>query len=74
MLKPGTGCADAPLCFSLKLSGAVADKFGAIPLTYDEQLFVRFNSKQELDFIATIHVKDIKIAGPETVYHEFVNV
>ena len=74
MLKPGTGCVDAPRCFSLKLSGAVAGKFGAVPLTYDEQLFVRFNSKQEFDFIATIHVNDIKVACPETVYHEFVNV
>ena len=74
MLKPGTGCVDAPRCFSLKLSRAVADKFGAVPVTYDEQLFARFNSWGELDFIATIHVDDIKVACPVTVYHEFVNV
>ena len=74
MLKPSTSCVDAPRCFSLKLSGAVADKFGAIPSMYDEQVFVGFNSKQEFDVIATVHVKDIKIACPETVYHEYVNV
>ena len=39
MLKPGTGCVDAPRCFSLKLSGAVVGKFGAVPVTYDEQFF-----------------------------------
>ena len=74
MLKPGTGCVDAPRCFGLKLGMAVVDKSKAKPVTYDDQLLVRHDSHGVLGFIATIHVGDIKVACPEYVFREFVRV
>ena len=63
MEKPGTGCKDAPRCFALKLARATDAIFGARPLTHDNQFIVRHNGPgKELDFLATKHVDDIKIA------------
>ena len=32
--KPGTGCGDAPRCFSIKLARATNEEFGCKPLTH----------------------------------------
>ena len=66
MLKPGTGCKDAPRCFAIKLALATNQVFGARPSTTDDQLIIRHRGGQ-LDFVAGKHVDDIKIAcSPET--------
>ena len=49
MTKPGTGCKDAPRCFSIQLTKATDDEFGAVGTTYDPQLIVRHQA-QDLDF------------------------
>ena len=41
MVRPGTGCKDAPRCFAIKLTRATNGKFGARPTTHDPQLIVR---------------------------------
>ena len=61
MLKPGTGCKDAPRFFSIQLTKAIDDTFGARPTTYDPQLIVR-HGDFELNFLGTKHVDDIKVA------------
>ena len=71
--KPGTGFKDAPRCFSLKLARGTLGTFGAKPLTHDDQLIVR-HQRGTLDFIATVHVDDIKVACPPSVLKEFIHV
>ena len=44
---------------------------GAKPLLHDEQLIVRHKGG-ELDFIATKHVDDIKVACTDRVFDDFV--
>ena len=72
MTKPGTGCKDAPRAFALQLAQATNDKFGAKPTTYDPQLIVRHDRHGKLDFIAALHVDDIKVACPPAVLQEFI--
>ena len=74
MLRPGAGCVGAPRCFSLKLATAVIDRLGANPVTYDDQVLFRHNRQCVLEFIATIHVGDIKAACPGRTHREFVKV
>jgi hypothetical protein len=69
--KPGTGCKDAPRCFSIKLSQATNDVFGARSSTTDDQLILRHRNGK-LDFIATKHVDDIKVACTPEVRAEFI--
>ena len=73
MDKPGTGCKDAPRCFSLKLNRATNDIFGARPLTHDDQFIVRHRSR-DLDFIGTKHVDDLKVGCCEEILTEFIRV
>ena len=73
MLKPGTGCKDAPRCFSIQLTKATDESFGAKPTTYDPQLIVRHASKA-LNFIGTKHVDDIKTGCQTHVLKEFIDV
>ena len=70
-LKPGTGTNDAPKMCSIKLQRAMA-YFGAKPTTQDPQLMVRHNASQELDFIGTLHVDDIKSGSSPAVFDEFI--
>mgnify|MGYP003334422988 CR=1 FL=1 len=60
MLKPGTGCKDAPRCFSIQFTKATDESFGARPTTYDPQLIAR-HERGALDFVGTKHVDDIKV-------------
>ena len=71
MLKPGTGCKDAPRCFSMQLSKATDETFGAKPTTYDPQLIVRHRNRA-LNFIGTKHVDDIKVGCQPHVLQEFI--
>ena len=50
MTKPGTGCNDAPRCFSIQLTRATDDEFGAVGTTYDPQSFAKHGT-QGLNFI-----------------------
>ena len=72
MLRPGTGCVDAPRCWSLKLTKATNDLFGAKPTKFDDQLIVRHDRQGNLDFIASKHVDDIKVACSPAVLEEFI--
>ena len=72
MTKPGTGCKDAPKCFAIKLAQATNGVFRAKPSLVDDQLLVRHVPIGRLDFIATKHVDDIKIACSELVRAEFI--
>ena len=71
MLKPGTGCKDAPRCWASQLSRATNDEFGCKPTTHDEQLIVRHRHGQ-LDCIGSKHVDDIKLGSDSNVLKEFI--
>jgi hypothetical protein len=72
MLKPGTGCKDAPRAWSICLTDATNAKFGARPSLHDHQLIMRHDKHGELEFLATKHVDDIKVAAPPHVLEEFI--
>ena len=62
MLKPGTGCKDAPRCWAIQLTKVTNDKFGCVPTTHDEQLIVRHRAPQrQLDYIGSKHVDDLSV-------------
>ena len=69
--KPGTGFKDAPRCFALKLAKGTQGRFRAKALTHDDQLLVRHDRKGHLEFIATVHVDDIKVACEPHVLEQF---
>ena len=71
MTKPGTGCKDAPKCWSMKLASATNTAFGASGTTYDPELICRHNKAGELEFIATKHVDDLKCAGSDAAQKSF---
>ncbi len=60
--KPGTGLADAPRAFSLKLSMITRDKCGLIPSNIDQELCYKHKDGR-LVCLMTKHVDDMKIAG-----------
>ena len=77
-IRPGTGNADAPRCFGMKLDQAF-QKFGATSCVHDRHVRVRRQSqnrinklRQEIDFICTDHVDDIKVGCSEGTFSEFV--
>ena len=73
MLKPGTGCKDAPRAWSICLTDSTNNKFGAKPSLYDDQLIMRHHAVTgELEFLATKHVDDIKVAAPPHILEEFI--
>ena len=68
-IRPGTGNVDAPRCFGMKLDQAF-QKFGAESSVHDRHVRVRRQTPnpvnrlqewQEIDFICTDHVDDIKV-------------
>ena len=72
MLKPGTGCKDAPRCWSIRFTKVTNDIFGCRPLHHDDQLVVRHDKNDQLDCMATKHVDDAKIAAEEHTIKAFI--
>ena len=64
--KPGTGCNDAPRCFSLKLAQVTRNLCGLRPSTVDGELCMKHVAeagRSKLVVIMTKHVDDLKLAG-----------
>ncbi len=64
--KPGTGCNDAPRCFSLKLSQVTRAVCGLKPSSVDGKLYMKHAvevGRPKLAAIMTKHVDDLKLAG-----------
>jgi hypothetical protein len=64
--KPGTGCNDAPRCFSLKLAQVTRTMCGLKPSTVDGELCMKHvveAGRPKLVAIMTKHVDDLKLAG-----------
>ena len=75
--KPGTGCNDAPRCFSLKLSTVTRDICGMLPCTADNELCMLHKpctshqvvGRPTLRLVAIItkHVDDLKVTGDKAI-------
>ena len=75
--KPGTGCNDAPRCFSIKLAKVTRDICGMIPCTADNELCMlhkpcpshQKDGKGTMRLVAvmTKHVDDLKVTGEKSV-------
>ena len=64
--KPGTGCNDAPWCFSLKLAQVTRKLCGLKASTIDGELCMKqivAAGRPKLVSIMTKHVDDLKMAG-----------
>ena len=61
-IKPGTGCNDAPRCFSLKLSKVTKDLCNMVPSTTDGELCMLHKSGELVALMAK-HVDDLKVTG-----------
>ena len=64
--KPGTGCNDAPRCFSLKLAQVTRNLCGLRPSTVDGELCMKHVAeagRSKLVVIMTKPVDDLKLAG-----------
>ena len=70
-LKPGTGCRDAPKCFSLKLRKA-SSEYGFVCSTVDPELEMLFRHG-ELIMAILKHVDDLKMVGPKQEIVRFVD-
>ena len=70
-LKPGTGCRDAPKCFSLKLR-QVTEAFGLKSSSIDSELEMLHRDGQ-LCMAIIKHVDDLKMIGPRALIEKFVN-
>ena len=70
-LKPGTGCRDAPKCFSLKLRNATSE-YGFVSSTVDPELELLFKAGELLMAILK-HVDDLKMVGPKGEIIKFVD-
>ena len=64
-LKPGTGCRDAPKCFSLKLR-QVTEAFGLKSSSIDSELEMMHRAG-ELCMAIIKHVDDLKMIGPRAL-------
>ena len=75
MLKQGTRCVDASICFSLKLCHAVVDVFAhphcrtTNSCSFTTITVVTFSSSRQY-----VHVDDMKVSCEDYVYKEFVRV
>ena len=69
-LKPGTGCRDAPKCFSLKLRQAT-QAFGFVCSSVDPELELLFEGS-ELPMVVVKHVDDLKMAAKRELIEKFV--
>ena len=70
-LKPGTGCRDAPKCFSLKLRKATS-AFGLQQSSVDSELELLYRAGV-LVMIVLKHVDDLKMAAKKALIQEFVD-
>ena len=70
-LKPGTGCRDAPKCFSLKLRQATQE-FGFVSSIIDPELELLFDTNRTLFMAILKHVDDLKMIGPRHRIIKFV--
>ena len=64
--KTGTGCNDAPRCFSLKIAQVTRNLCGLRPSTVDGELCMKHVAeagRSKLVVIMTKHVDDLKLAG-----------
>ena len=67
--KPGTGCFDAPRCFSLKLAKVTGETCGMVSCIVDNELCILHQNGKLLALMAK-HVDDLKITGEtEAVKH-----
>ena len=62
MTKPGTGCKDAPRCWSIQLTKVTNSDYNAVPTLYDDEFMTR-HANSELALLATKHVDDVKVTG-----------
>ena len=63
-IKPGTGCKDAPRCFSLKLAEVTqAEDCGMTPTAIDPELEMLYEKDKGVTMLMTKHVDDLKIGG-----------
>jgi hypothetical protein len=62
-IKPGTGCNDAPRCFSLKLAKITRDTCGLVACTVDGELCMKHDANKNLIALMAKHVDDLKMAG-----------
>ena len=59
--RPGTGCKDAPRCWSLRLGRVTDDKCGCVRSTFDDNFLMMVSQdygQWELIAVITIHVDD----------------
>ena len=69
-VKPGTGCNDAPRCFSIKLGKTTRRQCGMVQCTIDNGLLFlhkKVSNEQMLLAIMCIPVEDVKLAGRKDV-------
>ena len=71
MVKPGTGCKDAPRCWSIQLTRITNGRFKAVGTLYDDEFIARHNKGGELELLATKHVDDLKVTGTPAAKAEF---
>ena len=63
-VKPGTGCKDAPRCFSMKLAEVTqSDECGMRPTMIDPELEMLYEPGKGVTMLMTKHVDDLKIGG-----------
>ena len=73
--KPGTGLADAPRAFQVKLVGILVKKCGMHQSKVDNELCFKHDPKTGmLVCIMTIHVDDLKIAGEYAVVQGLLTI
>ena len=71
-LKPGTGCRDAPKCFSLKLR-QVTHAFGMVCSIVDPEMELLLDRDGRTLLMAIVkHVDDLKMIGPRKLIEQFV--
>ena len=71
-LKPGTGCRDAPRCFSMKLR-KVTQEFGLVCSIVDPEFEMLFSADSSELLMAIIkHVDDLKMIGSRKLIEKFV--
>ena len=71
-LKPGTGCRDAPRCFSMQLRKVTA-AFGLRSSFLDPEFELLYDEQNSLRMVVIKHVDDLKIAGPKELIGKFVD-
>lgn len=70
-LKPGTGCRDAPRCWSMQLKKVTA-AFGLRGSFLDPEFELLFDDSNVVQLALIKHVDDLKIAGPKELIERFV--